>query len=412
LLNIEQFSALKHPQFLKYWLGSFTSVGATQLQVMGLGWLVYELSGSALALGYLGAAAGLPAVLTTLFGGALADNLDKRHLLMVTSLLIAGLLGLLAFLDQSGLVEVWHVIAITGAISVVTGFDWPVRQAIFPSLIDRKDMMSAVALTTVIWQACRMVMPAFGGIIIAVSDTWVLFACCSVGFFAMFLVIADLKVKPSEPVAKQSTYQQIKEGVSFILNTRLFLILLALSYAMFFFPSTYMQLMPAFVDMLGTNEEGYGYLLSITGIGSVTGTILSGYLQRSTRLGFSMLISALIFCGFVYLFALASYSGVKIAFYLALASLFAASIFSAIFMITSTTVLQMEVPDHLRGRVMGFHAITYNMLPLGALFAGAIANATNPALAVSISTTIFVGLVLWVLLADRSVVAVKGQYSD
>ena len=138
---------------------------------MGLGWLIYELSGSSLALGYLGAAAGFPALLTTLFGGALADRINKRHLLMVTSALTALLLALLAFLDFAEIVEVWHVIAIAGAISLVTGFDWPVRQAIFPELIDREDMMSAVSLTTVIWQATRMVMPALGGIIIAVSDT-------------------------------------------------------------------------------------------------------------------------------------------------------------------------------------------------------------------------------------------------
>ena len=142
-MQSNQFSALRHPQFLKYWLGSFTSVGATQLQVMGLGWLVYELSASSLVLGYLGAAAGFPAMLTSLFGGVLADRFDKRWLLIITSLLTAALLGLLAWLDYTELVQVWHVIAIAAAISVVTGFDWPSRQAIFPALIERDDMMSA-----------------------------------------------------------------------------------------------------------------------------------------------------------------------------------------------------------------------------------------------------------------------------
>ena len=83
---------------------------------MALGWLVYELSNSTLALGYLGAAAGFPAILTTLFGGALADRFDKRLLLMITSLLIAALLALLAFLDYMEVVEVWHVIVIAASI--------------------------------------------------------------------------------------------------------------------------------------------------------------------------------------------------------------------------------------------------------------------------------------------------------
>ncbi|MBT3832422.1 MAG: MFS transporter [Gammaproteobacteria bacterium] len=368
-----QFTALRHKQFLKFWLGSFTSVGATQLQVMGLGWLVYELSSSSLALGYLGAAAGLPAIVTTLFGGALADQINKRMLLIVTSVLIAVLLALLAYLDWAGIVQVWQVIAIAGAISIITGFDWPARQSIFPSLIERKDMMSAVALTTVIWQATRMVMPALGGLIIAISDTWLLFAFCSAGFFLMFLI------------------------------------LISLSYAVFFFASSYMPLMPAFADMLNVDEKGYGYLLSITGVGAVIGTVISGSLQKSPRLGLAMLLSALIFCVFVFLFALVCWLGIAGAFYFALGILFSASIFSSIFMVTTTTILQLEVPEHLRGRVMGFHGISYSLFPLGALLVGTIANVSNPSVGISISTTIFVAYLLWVSVTQPGIRKIDGR---
>ena len=179
-------------------------------------------------LGYLGAAAGVPAAALTIFGGTLADRLDKRFDLMVTSLLTAALLGLLTYLDYTDLVQVWQVIMITGAISIVTGFDWPVRQAIFPSLIERSDMMSAVALTTVIWQGTRMVMPALGGIIIAVADTWLLFAFCSAGFFTMFLVLLTIKIHSVVVKTQHSTLSQIKEGLRFILHSPEFLILITL----------------------------------------------------------------------------------------------------------------------------------------------------------------------------------------
>ena len=85
-------------------------------------------------LGYLGAAAGIPAALLTIFGGALADRLDKRFVLIATSLITAALLAFLTYLDFTNLVQVWQVILITGSISVVTGFDWPVRQAIWTHL--------------------------------------------------------------------------------------------------------------------------------------------------------------------------------------------------------------------------------------------------------------------------------------
>ena len=404
-----QLSALRHPQFLKYWLGSFTSVGATQLQVMGLGWLIYELSQSSLVLGYLGAAAGIPAALLTIFGGALADRLDKRMVLITTSLLTSALLGLLAYLDLAGLVQVWHVIAITAAISVVTGFDWPARQAIFPSLIDRSDMMSAVALTSVIWQATRMAMPVFGGMIIAWSDTWVLFTMCSVGFFLMFIVLLSLEVQAPPPEIKHSTLNQITEGLHYILNAKIFLILITLSYALTFFAASYMQLMPAFADMLDADERQFGLLLSIGGIGAVTGTVISSNLQHSQHLGKIMVYAALTFCAFVYLMALAAWSGVQYAYVLTLAMILIAAVFNSIFMVTSTGILQLEVPDELRGRVMGFHAITYNMLPLGALFTGAIANRTNPSMALAIATTIVVFYLLWILATRDDITGIDGK---
>ncbi len=375
---------------------------------MALGWLVYELSNSSLALGYLGAAYSIPAIMLTIFGGALADRLDKRFVLMVTSLITAGLLGLLAWLDYTEIVEVWHVIAIAAFISLVFGFDWPVRNAIFPALIDRDDMMSAVALTTIIWQATRMVMPAIGGVLMAISDTWLLFALCSLGFFFMYFVMLSIHVESEVRIVRESTLTQIADGLRFIVHDRVFLVLLILSYSLFFFAGSYQQLMPAFTELLGVGEQGYGYLLSITGVGAVLGTVISSSLQNSHRLGAAMLTAAAVFCLFVYLFALVSYAGIASAYTIALGAVFGASIFSSIFLVTSTTILQLEVPDELRGRVMGVHAITYNMMPLGGLLAGYLASLTNPSVAVTIGTSVFLALVLWVFLSEKDIRRIDG----
>ena len=410
-MRSSRFSALRHPQFLRFWLASFSSVGATQLQIMGLGWLVYELSGSALALGYLSGASGLPAILTSLFGGALADRWDKRLLLIITCSLTALLLSLLTWLDFSGQATVWNVILIAGVISVITGFDWPARNAIFPYLIERENMMSAVSLTTVIWQSTRMVMPALGGIIIAVFDTWVLFACCAAGFFAMCLVLTTLRVhRPVVDLSHvSSTLGQIAEGVRFIVTERTFLILMTLSYSLFFFAGSYMQLMPAFADLLDVAEQGYGYLLSAGGMGAILGTVLSGSLQDSHRLGRAMLLSAAVACGFVYLFAAVSWSGLPGAYFMALGSAFCAAVFISIFMITSTTVLQLEVPDRLRGRVMGLHTVTYNLATLGGLFSGAIASFTHVSAAIAIAVSLFLVYLVWVMITQTGIREIDGS---
>lgn len=407
-----RLSALGHPQYLRYWLGSFASVGATQLMVMGQGWLIYELSGSAMNLGYLGAAASIPTIAMTLFGGVLADRLDKRLVLMATSLSVGLLLLVLTILDYSEVVAVWHVLLIAGLIAFVSGFDWPTRQSIFPLLIDQNDMMSAVALNSIIWQSCRMLMPAFGGVLIAVADTWVVFLLCAMGFFTMFLVVSGLRISiPVKPRLVGSTLRQISEGVRFIAGNHVFTILIPLSYAGMFFGTSYMQLMPAFSDLLQTDGTGYGYLISATGIGSVLGTILVGSFQHSRRLGVIMLVSCALAATLIYVFAIVTAFARDLpgAYLIALTSVFAISVCSSVFMITSLTVLQLEVPDEIRGRVMGIHGITYSMIPLGGLLAGAIATVSSAPVAISVGGTVYLAIVLWIAVFRPKIRQIDGR---
>ncbi|XOV88161.1 MAG: MFS transporter [Pseudomonadota bacterium] len=397
-----RLSALRHPGYLRYWLGSFASVGATQLQIMGQGWLVYELTGSALMLGYLGAAASIPAIVMTLFGGALADRLNKQHVLMTTSLVVAVLILGLAGLDATEQVTAWHVILIAGVVSFTSGFDWPTRQSIFPTLIERDDMMSAVALNSIIWQSSRMIMPALGGLLIAVTDTWVVFVLCAAGFLTMFFVVAGLKLDLPKPVITASTLQQIGEGLGYIFHNRLFLVLISMSYASMFFANTHMQLMPAFSGLLGAGETGYGYLISATGVGSVVGTVLVGSFQSSRQLGNIIFASAALAGVCIYGFCLATHlaATLPLAYALAMTSVFAAAVFSSVFMICSMTALQLQVPDELRGRVMGFHGITYSLMPLGGLAAGALATLMSAPMAVAIGISVYL-LILGLLVVTQ-----------
>jgi len=283
-----QLGALHSPLYRRYWLGSLASIGATQLLVLGKGWLVFELSGSPLTLGLLGAAGAIPQILVTLFGGVLADRLDKRKVLMVTSLIISTLLLILAALDFTGVVEVWHVITIAALIGLTSGFDWPARHAFFPSLIDRKHMMSAVALNSVLWQGTRMIMPAIGGIVIAVSSTAVIFLAAAGGFFTMFLVLSSFDIGHRVTQQGKSLHQFV-EGLRFIGSSRIFVTLIPLTWIVTFFGVSYTQLMPAFAEILAVGERGFGFLLSASGVGSVTGTIFIVLVQKTRHLGWLIL---------------------------------------------------------------------------------------------------------------------------
>ncbi|HTO56946.1 MAG TPA: MFS transporter [Pseudomonadales bacterium] len=401
----DRYPALAYPLYRRYWFASFASVGGTQLVALAQGWVVFRLTGRALDLGLLGAATALPNILMSLFGGVVADRFDKRKIILVTSVSNAALLFLLAALDASGVVRVWHVMAIAAASSVIAGIEWPTRQALFPHLIERPGLLSAVALNSFLWQSTRMIMPALGGVLIALTSTGFLFALSGLGFLVMFGVM--LAVPLALPGAITGTaIEQIRQGVSFITARELFRWLILLSYSGMFFVSSYMQLMPAFARHLDAGETGYGFLLSATGVGSVVGTLALGAMQRTRSLGWVLLGGAMFSGIALYGFALA----VQFGWYpMALAMAFASSVCASIFMISSMTVMQLEVPDALRGRVMGIHSITYSLMPLGGLLLGAIANASTVVVAVVFGASAYLAILVAVAATRPSIRAIDGK---
>jgi len=401
-----RFAALRLPPFRRYWLGSAASVGAFQLLIMGQGWLVYELSGSPLQLGFLGAASSVPTIIASLAGGVVADRVDQRRLIIATSVTIAALLALLAALDGSGVVAVWHVLVIAGAVAFIVGFDFPTRLAFFPSLIGRDHMMSAVALNAMLWQGTRMVLPALGGIVIALSDTWVVFALGAAGFLTMSGVMASFAPAGGPPAPPSApSGREFLDGVRFIVSERLFLTLVLLTYATTFFGISYVQLMPAFARLLGVDEAGFGLMLSATGIGSVTGTLTVASLQRSAWLGRLMFASlgGAVLALLAFNACVAFLAGHPAGYPLALGCSVLAAMCTSMFLVSSMTVMQLSVPDRLRGRVMGLHSICFSLIPLGGLLGGAVANATTPPFAAACNAALLGAVVVFAAVTQPTV---------
>ena len=211
---LDRYPALRFPLYRRYWFASLGSVGGWQLASLAMGWLVYELTESTLDLGILGAATAIPAIALTIVGGVLADRFDKRLILLITTLINSGLLFLLALLDWAGVITVWHVWLIAGAISFVSGIDWPTRQAFFPHLIDREGLLSAVALNSILWQVTRMVLPATGGVLLALYDTSLIFVVAGSGYLVMYGVVLTINLKL--PGRRETTpLQQTWQGIEF-----------------------------------------------------------------------------------------------------------------------------------------------------------------------------------------------------
>jgi MFS family permease len=365
--------ALRHPAYRAYWLGMLAAVSGFQMFHFSQIWLMYQLTGSPLYLGYVAAATAVPGILLNLFGGVLADKLDKRRLIMVTEVIAAGLVLLLATLTLLGVVNKWHVLAIAFLAGGVDAFNSPARLALFPHLIDRRAMLSAVALNASIWQGTRIVAPAVAGAIIAVAGTAASLYLAGVGFLTMAAVIYGLRIPRIDRGAQGSAVQEMVEGLKFIRKNSIFSSLIGMSFFNSFFGMAYIMLMPVFaVDILKVGAQGQGLLLSLSGVGALLATLWLSSRGNVRYKGLLIIGGAVLFGLSVAAFALTSRF---VGYYpLALALMFVVGVCNSVYMISIQSSLQMLVPDWMQGRVMGFYGMTYSIMPLGGMQAGALAN--------------------------------------
>ena len=365
--------ALRFPAYRNYWFGLLASVSGYQMFRAAQAWFVYELTGSPLFLGYAAAANAAPGIVFNLVGGVFADRLNKRLLVMATQAANAGLIFFLAVLTVLDLVQVWHILIIVFLSGAVEAFDTPARQAIYPHLIDRRVMMSAVALNSVVWSGNRIVAPAFAGFLIAATNMETSFFVAGFGFAIMSMVMLFLKVPPIPRGSRGNPLQDMLEGLKFIKANTIISFLIGMTFFNSFFGMAYVFMIPVFAqDHLGLGAGEYGMLLGISGVGSLAINFWLG--SRSTiNTKARFIIGGAVMFG-VSLIAFGLTSAIFHSYGLALAILCALGMFTSFYMISIQSTLQMMVPDRVRGRVMGFYGMTWSIMPLGGMQAGALAN--------------------------------------
>ena len=260
--------ALQYPKFRAYWLGLFSAVTGFQMFRVGQLWLIYEITDSPVFLGYVGVANAIPGMVFNLVGGVFADKLDKRLLVMSTQSLTGSLILLLGVLTMTGSVQAWHILTVAFLAGAVEAFDTPARQAMYPHLIERKVMTSAVAMNSVIWQSTRIIGPAIAGFIIDLVNTSVSFFVAGAGFVVMAVVMFFLKVPNIPTGSKGNPAQDMLDGLRFIKGNSIFAFLMSMSFFNSLFGTSYIMLMPVFaVDILEVGARGQGLLLGIGGLG-------------------------------------------------------------------------------------------------------------------------------------------------
>ena len=394
--------ALRYPKYRAYWLGTLASVSGFQMAIFTQGWVTYELTGSALYLGYVGLSNAVPAIALNLVGGVFADKLDKRRLIFFTQIIITSLIFLLGFLTLTDSIRVWHIIAIGFVAGGVNAFDQPARQALYPHLIDRKVMTSAVALNSAIWSGVRVIAPMTAGIAISLIGTAAAFFMAGSGFLLMAIVIALLQVPRIESASSGSPMHDMLEGLKFIGGSTIFSFLIGMTFFNSFFGMAYVTMMPAFaVDILKLGADGQGVLMSASGIGAIAVTLYLAWGGNFSRKGLLIVGGGMMFGISLVAFGLTSkYIG---SFELAIALMLIMGVSSSTYMITIMSSLQLLVPNNMRGRVMGFYGMTWSIMPLGGAQAGVIATFVGVPVAIAIGGGLVAAFALGPAMINRQV---------
>ena len=377
--RLSTFAALRGRNYCFYWFGLVFYVLGHRAEYMTFAWMTWEVSRDPMSLAYLGLAQGVPLVLFQLFGGVLADRINRLRLLVATQTLIALTLSIAFAVTIFGQASLPLLLVLAALSNVFRAFDEPSRMALIPQLIERERLPNAIALGSIPWQAGRMIGPSITGVLIAAFGGVVGFgmaagaSCIALFLYSRLRLHGETRAHDGRDV-----FQQFVEGLSFVGNNFIFSSLIALALFNSLFAMSYLTLLPIYADSYyNSGPTGYGLLNAAHGSGALLGSLTVATIAHLVlRRGTALLVTATTL-GCV----LISFSRSQ-TMWAALPFLVLVGFCNTFYLMQVSTYLQQHVPDHLRGRVMSLYSLCWNLLPLGGLLAGALAAAVDARFAV------------------------------
>jgi len=362
------FRSLKFRNYRYYYFGQLLSLQGNWMQSVAQAWLVYRLTGSAFWLGVVSFCSMIPVLLFSLVGGVLADWCNKRKLLLV--LHSCGIIQalLLAFLSWFNLIEVWHIIILSLFLGLLHALEMPTRHAFIVTLVPKKSMANAIALNSSAFNSARLTGPALAGVIISISNEATVFFLNAISYFSILVALLCIKLDAN------ARPRLVEKGVLIAFNycskTHLIRVSLFIVAMMSLVASSITVLMPLYATKIFAGDvKTLGYLMAALGSGAVIGAL---HLAKQTH--HANLVRNIALAGIM--------SGV-----LLLAFAYSESLSFALFFLvilgycqttlvaSSNTLVQMNVPDALRGRVMALFSMFFiGLMPIGALVAGSVAE--------------------------------------
>jgi MFS family permease len=361
--------------FRLLWIGQLISLSGSQLRLVALPYQIFLLTGSSFAVGLIGVFQAVPLLVLSLFGGVIADAVDRRRLLLITQIGLAVVSLALAVSTQAGVASVPLLYVLTAVGACFSALDNPTRASLAPTLVERRQIRAAMALNQTIFQFALVFGSALAGIVIArfglAGAYWL-----DVGSFAAaFVAVWMLRTPPRVAAARQPVLHALVEGVRYLGVTRILLATMSLDFLATFFGSP-RALFPYYADrVFHVGPEGLGLLYASMGAGALVAAVVSGWTARVRRQGLTVLIAVAVWGLSIALFGVLDERW----FVLALVLLAIANGADAVSSIFRGTILQLVVPDALRGRLNAINIMFVLGGPqLGQFESGAVAALWSP----------------------------------
>jgi MFS family permease len=357
-----------------------------QMIEVARGWLVYTMTDSALALGLVAAGIGVPLIIFSAFGGVVADRVRKKNLIFVTQICLGFINLILAILITTQNITLWHLVVASFLMGIIFSFSMPTRQAFIVELVSDEELTNAIAMNSVAMNVCRIASPALAGILIKIIGIGGVYWLVVLSYVFIVFTITRIRIEGKTSVMPNvPILHDVVAGVRFIGRHRILLPLLIIAVISILFATSYQTLMPVFAKTIfQKGETGLGILMSAAGIGALCGSTFLASLGDIRRKGLIMIMTGSVFGSFQFFFG---FSG---SFYQALFFLFFVGAGGSMYMTLIVSLIMGHTPQELTGRVMSIFTITFGLMPLAMLPAGALAEAFGAPIVVSVGGGILV----------------------
>ncbi len=391
-------AAFAYRDFRVLWFGAFTSTVGTWMQKVAQSWLVFDLTKSSLFLGLDDFFGQLPILLFTLVGGVIADRHDRRRLLLGSQYIQMTTAFSLAALVFFGHVRIWHILGLSVVTGMAQAFGGPAYQSLIPSLVPRKDLPNAIALNSIQFNLARVCGPLLAGVALFFG-TAACFGLNGLSFLVVIVALMSLHIKHIRPTDKKPILQELKGGLAYARSQPAIIALTVLAFLTTFLGLPLLTFLPVFArETFRGDIATYTHMMAFSGAGAVIGALVVAWLGRFKHMGLTLLVVQAFFGALIVAFALS-----HVWWWSCLLLFLAGAAMMVVYSMTASLV-QLIVPDQLRGRVVSIYLVAFRGgMPLGSLAGGYAASISSAPSVLAVNGALVAVVALYFLIRGNGV---------